>query len=72
MAVYLLVSVLYFKPRSLCLCAASPEQKHVQADAKKAYDDLVDSMTEELTRFNTEREADYKTMMLSFAETSRE
>jgi len=43
-----------------------------EADAKKAYDDLVDSMTEELTRFNTEREADYKTMMLSFAETSRE
>jgi hypothetical protein len=44
----------------------------VQADAKKAYDDLVDSMTEELDRFNTEREADYKTMMLNFAETSRE
>ena len=44
----------------------------MQADAKKAYDDLVDSMTEELTRFNTEREADYKTMMLSFAETNRE
>jgi sorting nexin-1/2 len=43
-----------------------------EADAKKAYDDLVDSMTEELNRFNTEREADYKTMMLSFAETSRE
>lgn len=43
-----------------------------EADAKKAYDDLVDSMTEELDRFNMEREADYKTMMLNFAETSRE
>jgi len=43
-----------------------------EADAKTQYDDLVDSMTSELNRFNAEREADYKRMMLNFAESSRE
>lgn len=43
-----------------------------EADAKTQYDDLVDSMTTELNRFNDERERDYKNMMLNFAESSRE
>eukprot|EP00656_Telonema_subtile_P055725 TRINITY_DN8705_c0_g3_i1.p1 TRINITY_DN8705_c0_g3~~TRINITY_DN8705_c0_g3_i1.p1 ORF type:complete len:523 (-),score=134.31 TRINITY_DN8705_c0_g3_i1:212-1780(-) len=43
-----------------------------EGDAKNQYDDLVDSMTAELNRFNAEREHDYKSMMLNFAESSRE
>eukprot|EP00658_Telonema_sp_P-2_P010819 TRINITY_DN14109_c0_g1_i6.p1 TRINITY_DN14109_c0_g1~~TRINITY_DN14109_c0_g1_i6.p1 ORF type:complete len:133 (+),score=26.38 TRINITY_DN14109_c0_g1_i6:154-552(+) len=43
-----------------------------EADSKRHYDDLVDSMASELNRFNESREHDYKTMMLSFAESSRE
>jgi len=48
------------------------ESELQEADAKNQYDDLVDSMTAELTRFNTDREKDYKSMMLNFVETNRE
>merc|ERR1711934_352633 len=48
------------------------ESELQEADAKNQYDDLVDSMTNELTRFNMDREREYKTMMLNFVETNRE